>query len=42
MRLDSLPEMKEAQGLYRSFGFREIGPYRVNPIEGAVFMELDL
>lgn len=42
MRLDSLPIMKEAQTLYRSLGFREISPYRPNPIEGAVFMELDL
>jgi ribosomal protein S18 acetylase RimI-like enzyme len=42
MRLDSLPEMTEAQALYRSLGFREIGAYRPNPIEGAVFMELEL
>jgi len=42
IRLDSLPIMKEAQTLYRSLGFREIGPYRLNPIEGALFMELDL
>ena len=42
IRLDSLPVMKEAQALYRSLGFREIGPYRLNPVEGAVFMELDL
>jgi len=42
IRLDSLPVMKEAQALYRSLGFREIGAYRLNPVEGAVFMELDL
>ena len=42
MRLDSLPTMKEAQALYRSLGFREISAYRLNPIEGAVFMELEL
>jgi ribosomal protein S18 acetylase RimI-like enzyme len=42
MRLDSLPTMKEAQSLYRSLGFREIGPYRPNPIQGAVYMELTL
>jgi ribosomal protein S18 acetylase RimI-like enzyme len=42
MRLDSLPIMKEAQTLYRSLGFREIDPYRLNPVQGAVFMELDL
>ena len=42
MRLDSLPAMAEAQGLYRSLGFMEIGAYRLNPIQGAVFMELKL
>jgi len=42
MRLDSVPFMKEAIVLYRSLGFKEIEPYRCNPIEGAKFMELDL
>ena len=42
MRLDTLPEMKAARALYRSLGFREIPPYRFNPIEGATFLELDL
>ena len=42
MRLDSLSIMKEALTLYRSLGFKEIDPYRFNPIEGAVFMELQL
>jgi len=42
MRLDSLPAMREAQALYRSLGFREISAYRLNPIKGSVFMELEL
>jgi putative acetyltransferase len=42
MRLDTVPAMERAQALYRSFGFQEIGPYRYNPIDGAVFMELTL
>jgi putative acetyltransferase len=42
MRLDTVPVMKEAISLYRSFGFYEIKPYRENPIEGALYMEMDL
>ncbi|MCL4371222.1 MAG: GNAT family N-acetyltransferase [Chloroflexi bacterium] len=42
MRLDSVPWMSEALTLYRSMGFVEIEPYRHNPIEGAVFLELTL
>lgn len=42
MRLDTIITMNEATELYRSLGFKEIDPYRYNPIEGAVFMELEL
>jgi putative acetyltransferase len=42
MRLDTVPSMETARALYRSLGFREIAPYRFNPIPGTSFMELDL
>lgn len=42
MRLDTLASMSEAILLYKSMGFKEIGPYRHNPAENAVFMEISL
>lgn len=43
LRLDTVePKMKAAVAMYRQLGFREIAPYRPNPIEGALYMELTL
>ncbi len=42
IRLDTVPIMKEAISLYNSLGFMMIGPYRDNPVPGAIFMELTL
>jgi putative acetyltransferase len=43
MRLDTVePVMKDAVAMYRRLGFKEIPPYRANPIAGALYMELQL
>jgi ribosomal protein S18 acetylase RimI-like enzyme len=42
MRLDTLPEMQQAQKLYQQLGFHEIAPYCENPVEGVRYLELDL
>jgi GNAT superfamily N-acetyltransferase len=40
MRIDTFDDT--AKALYASLGFKEIDPYRYNPIEGVAFMELKL
>jgi GNAT superfamily N-acetyltransferase len=43
MRLDTVePVMKDAVEMYRKLGFKEIAPYRPNPIAGTMYMELEL
>jgi GNAT superfamily N-acetyltransferase len=42
MQLDTIETMKEAIALYKSMGFKEISPYRFNPVQGVIYMEFDL
>lgn len=43
IRLDTVePVMKDAVAMYRKLGFKEVAPYRANPIAGALYMELQL
>lgn len=42
MYLDTLPSMSSAQRLYEALGFRDVVPYRYNPVPGTRFMAVDL
>jgi putative acetyltransferase len=39
MLLDTLPQMTQAQHLYKQFGFQQIESYRFNPVAGTVYMQ---
>jgi GNAT superfamily N-acetyltransferase len=42
MRLDTVASMKAANQLYLSLGFRAIGAYYQNPLDQAIYYELEL
>jgi ribosomal protein S18 acetylase RimI-like enzyme len=42
IRLDTLPDMREARRLYKSLGFYKIPAYCFSPVQDAIFMELSL
>jgi GNAT superfamily N-acetyltransferase len=42
MRLDSLERLVAARTLYKSMGFVRIPAYYDNPLDGVLFMQLDL
>jgi ribosomal protein S18 acetylase RimI-like enzyme len=42
MRLDTLPKMQSAVSLYEKMGFVKIDQYYETPLEGTLFLEIDL
>lgn len=40
--LDTLPTMTSALQLYKALGFQPVEPYVFNPLDGAIFLGLDL
>ena len=42
IRLDTLPKMEAARGIYASLGFTSCEPFVDNPIPGVLFFELQL
>jgi putative acetyltransferase len=42
LKLDTLPAMQQAQGLYAELGFVDTAPYNDNPVDGVRFLALDL
>ena len=42
LKLDTLPQMRAAQRMYESLGFRDTAAYNDNPIDGTRFLALEL
>ncbi len=42
IRLDTLPRMEAARGIYASLGFKPCEPYVDHPIAGVLFFEMNL
>ena len=42
MLLDTLPFLKDAVQMYKSYGFYEIGSYNDSPMDTSIYMKLDL
>lgn len=42
VRLDTLHDMKTAQALYATMGFKSIDAYRFNPLPGTTYLELEI